>query len=52
LNKIWLWYFPQMNLAALVLLVFLSSVLAGLLSWYAVEKPCLKLKALLPQPQA
>jgi peptidoglycan/LPS O-acetylase OafA/YrhL len=52
LNKIWLWTFPQMNLAALVLLVFLSSVLAGLLSWYAVEKPCLKLKELLPQPQA
>jgi peptidoglycan/LPS O-acetylase OafA/YrhL len=41
-----------MNLAALVLLVFLSSVLAGLLSWYAVEKPCLKLKVLLPLPQA
>ncbi|PUE21256.1 hypothetical protein B9Z48_02230 [Limnohabitans sp. WS1] len=52
LNKIWLWYFPEMNLAALVLLVFCSSVLAGLLSWYAVEKTCLKLKALLPRSPA
>jgi peptidoglycan/LPS O-acetylase OafA/YrhL len=52
LNKIWLWYFPQMNLAALVLLVFFSSVLVGLVSWYAVEKPCLKLKALLPRSPA
>lgn len=52
LNKIWLWYFPEMNLVSLVLLVFLSSVLVGLVSWYAVENPCLRLKSWLPRSPA
>jgi peptidoglycan/LPS O-acetylase OafA/YrhL len=47
INKILLWHFPAMNTPGLMLAVFTLSILAGLLSWFTVEKPCLKLKKLL-----
>lgn len=44
INKIILWYFPTMNVYALMFSVFVVSVFAGAISWYVVEKPFMRLK--------
>lgn len=46
INKMLLWHFPDMNVHAAMVAVFALSVLAGTASWYLVEKPCMKAKAL------
>lgn len=44
LNKIMMWYYPDVGVAQGVIFVFLASILAGLMSWYAVESQALKIK--------
>jgi peptidoglycan/LPS O-acetylase OafA/YrhL len=46
INKVLLWYQPDMNLFVLTVTVFLISIAAGIISWYAIEKPFLKFKAI------
>lgn len=43
-NKIVLWYYPHINLALAILTVFILSVIAGSISWYAVERPFMRIK--------
>lgn len=51
INKIVLWHFPAINAFICILLVFFVSIVAGLLSWYSVERPALRLKGLLFNPR-
>jgi peptidoglycan/LPS O-acetylase OafA/YrhL len=46
LNKIMMWYYPGVDVVQGVTLVFFASILAGLVSWYAVESQALKIKKL------
>ena len=44
INKILLWHFPTLDVSLMMGLVGGLSILAGALSWYAVEKPFMRLK--------
>ena len=44
INKILLWYFPMINLYLEILIVFLLSIIAGIFSWYLIERPSLMAK--------
>jgi peptidoglycan/LPS O-acetylase OafA/YrhL len=44
INKVVLWYVPAIDVHALILTVFLLSVVAGTISWYAVERPFMRMK--------
>ena len=46
INKMVLWHFPALNIYAAMTAVFALSVLAGIVSWYLVERPFMKLKKL------
>jgi peptidoglycan/LPS O-acetylase OafA/YrhL len=44
INKVLLWHYPTLDTGMLILAVFGLSVAFGTVSWYAIEKPSLKLK--------
>lgn len=44
INKILLWHFPALNVYLMMVLVGALSIVAGTISWYAVEKPFLRFK--------
>lgn len=44
INKILLWHYPQMNQYTSIVAVLTLSIGAGILSWYSVEKPSLRIK--------
>lgn len=46
INKMLYWHFPEMNFYAAMAVVFILSVLAGILSWYLVEKQGMRVKAI------
>ena len=52
INKIILWHFPAMNVYAAMITVFILSIIAGTISWYAIEKPFMRFKTLIPKNPA
>ncbi len=51
INKVVLWYWPHMHLGLLIALVFVLSLIAGMISWYAIERPFMNLKRRLRRQQ-
>jgi peptidoglycan/LPS O-acetylase OafA/YrhL len=46
INKTIYWYFPETGVYACMIVTVLLSIISGIVSWYLIEKPFLKLKSM------
>ncbi len=46
INKILYWHFPEINIYSAIIIIYFSSIISGILSSLAIEKPFMKIKKL------